>query len=225
MEDVRKDVAKLMGKTSSSKIENENKEIYRVRKTWEDTKSQIGAYSDLKNAKEACDKAGKGYEVYNSKGTAIYPTAPAETEEDVKIESKYKVGQSIKLIKNAKYTDGTNIPAWVINTTTYIRNIKSNGEIIFSVKKTGPITGVIKENQIFDPNQKIEIVNNDFNAYKIKVNTAVLNVRSGPGTNYKITTQIKFPEIYTIVNEKNNWGQLKSGAGWICLDYVKKLAR
>jgi len=48
-------------------------EMYRVRKTWEDSKSQVGAYKNLENAKECCDKY-EGYHVYNSKGEAVYPT-------------------------------------------------------------------------------------------------------------------------------------------------------
>ena len=47
-------------------------EMYRVRKTWEDSKSQVGAYKNLDNAKECCDKY-EGYHVYNSKGEAVYP--------------------------------------------------------------------------------------------------------------------------------------------------------
>lgn len=42
---------------------------------------------------------------------------------------------------------------------------------------------------------------------------------------HKKTTQVKKGELYTIVAEKDNWGKLKSGAGWICLDYVKKLIK
>ena len=60
-------------------------------------------------------------------------------------------------------------------------------------------------------------------SYKVKVATDVLNVRSGAGTNYKITTKVKKNEVYTIVQEKGNWGKLKSGAGWICLDYTNKV--
>ncbi len=60
-------------------------------------------------------------------------------------------------------------------------------------------------------------------SYKVKVTTDVLNVRSGAGTNYKVTTKVRKNEVYTIVEEKANWGKLKSGAGWICLDYTKKL--
>lgn len=50
------------------------KQLYRVRKSWSDAKSQIGAYSSLVNAKKAC-KAG--YSVFNNSGKAVYtkPTA------------------------------------------------------------------------------------------------------------------------------------------------------
>lgn len=45
------------------------KQLYRVRKTWSDAKSQIGAYSSLENAKKAC-KAG--YSVFDNSGKAVY---------------------------------------------------------------------------------------------------------------------------------------------------------
>ncbi len=62
-----------------------------------------------------------------------------------------------------------------------------------------------------------------FKAYKVKINTDVLNVRNGAGTNYKINTSVKKNEVYTIVQEKSGWGKLKSGAGWIKLSYTKKV--
>ena len=79
METVRDDVAALM-KTSTSAptpppipTPAEKKTFYRVRKNWADSKSQIGAYTALKNAEEACDKAGKGYFVFDENGVAVYP--------------------------------------------------------------------------------------------------------------------------------------------------------
>lgn len=67
-----------------------------------------------------------------------------------------------------------------------------------------------------------EIAVKTFMPYTVRVTANVLNVRSGPGTGYKITTSIKKNEVYTIVEEKNGWGKLKSGAGWISLKYTKK---
>lgn len=53
------------------------KELYRIRKSWKDAASQIGAYNNLDNAKKACKD---GYYVFDSKGNVVYPTAaPAPT--------------------------------------------------------------------------------------------------------------------------------------------------
>ena len=61
--------------------------------------------------------------------------------------------------------------------------------------------------------------------YTVKVTATDLNIRSGPGTNYGKNGFIK-PGVYTIVAESagagaTKWGKLKSGAGWISLDYAK----
>lgn len=57
---------------STPTMDTSKKELYRVRKTWSDAKSQIGAYRVLKNAKAAADK-NPGTFVFDSTGTAIYP--------------------------------------------------------------------------------------------------------------------------------------------------------
>ena len=67
-----------------------------------------------------------------------------------------------------------------------------------------------------------EIATTTFQPYTVKITANVLNVRSGPGINYKVVTSIKKNEVYTIVEKKNGWGKLKSGAGWISLKYTKK---
>lgn len=56
---------------------------------------------------------------------------------------------------------------------------------------------------------------------KVRVTSSGLNVRSGPGTNYKINQTIRDQGVYTIMEEKDGWGRLKSGAGWISLYYTK----
>lgn len=47
-------------------------QMYRVRKSKDDAKSQIGAYSVLENAKIACDKASEGYKVFDSDFNVVY---------------------------------------------------------------------------------------------------------------------------------------------------------
>ena len=57
--------------------------LYRVRKSKDDAKSQVGAYSNLDNAKAACDKAGAGYKVFDWDYKVVYEyKAPVETKPD-----------------------------------------------------------------------------------------------------------------------------------------------
>lgn len=63
----------------------------------------------------------------------------------------------------------------------------------------------------------------EFQPYLVRVTAASgLNVREGPGTDYRIKMSLGFGGAYTIVEEKNGWGKLKSGVGWIYLLYTKR---
>lgn len=59
--------------------------------------------------------------------------------------------------------------------------------------------------------------------YRVKVNCSVLNVRMDASSMSPISTQVKRGEVYTIVDTKNGYGKLKSGAGWICLKYTVRV--
>jgi len=58
------------------------------------------------------------------------------------------------------------------------------------------------------------------NTYKIKVTADTLNVRASASALSKKVTSIKKGGVYTITEIKGNWGELKSGAGWINLKYT-----
>lgn len=143
------EVTEKLGGTSTTTPSTPAKDtLYRVRKTWADSKSQIGAYKVLANAKKQVDK-NPGYSVFDESGKVVY-------------------------------SGKTNTPA-----------------------------------QTFKP-------------YLVKVTTSVLNIRKGAGTNYGTNGAIRDYGVYTIVAEANGqgatkWGKLKSGAGWISLDFVKKV--
>lgn len=75
--------------------------------------------------------------------------------------------------------------------------------------------------------------------FKVKIICDDLNVRMGAGVNYDVVGRIvkdkslveKNPKYfypcgtYTIIEEKNGWGKLKSGAGWISINpkYAQKI--
>lgn len=63
--------------------------------------------------------------------------------------------------------------------------------------------------------------------YRVRVTVSDLNIRAGTGTDKPSKGYIK-PGVYTIVEESTGkgatkWGKLKSGAGWISLDYAKRV--
>ena len=117
---------------------------YRVRRSWADAKSQIGAYKILENAKK-CANANPGYSVFDVNGVNIY--TPKTTEPAISVPFLFRV----------------TIPD--------------------------------------------------------------LNIRKGPGTDYAKTGSYTGIGTFIIVEVKSGkgsttgWGRLKSGAGWISLDY------
>ena len=145
MDDLASKVTAALGGKPS-----ERKQLYCVRKTWSDFKSQKGAYKVLTNAKACADK-NPGYSVFNSDGKAVHTSGNGSTAE---------IGEE---------------------------------------------------------------------AFNVRVSVPDLNIRCGPGTNYSATGRFTGAGVFTITavqsgqGSSNGWGKLKSGAGWIALDYAKRV--
>lgn len=66
-------------------------------------------------------------------------------------------------------------------------------------------------------------------SFKVKVDISNLNIRKGPGTNYAKVGKYTGVGTFTITETKSGqgskagWGKLKSGLGWISLDFAKKI--
>ena len=125
---------------------------YRVRKTGADSKSQVGAYRILSNAKAKADE-NTGYSVFDNDGNVVYAPSAAKVEGETET--------------------------------------------------------------VFEP-------------YRVRIRITNLNIRKGPGTNYGQTGQFTGAGVFTIIAESDGagaskWGKLKSGAGWISLDYATKI--
>lgn len=130
------------------------------------------------------------------------------------ITNEFAVGAEVKLVSGAKYTSGKAIPDFVFKSKLYVRAINGNN-ITISTLKTGAITGIVDKKYLTSAVTA--------SSYLVQVTATALNIRAGAGTNYGITGCIKDKGIYTIVEENNGWGKLKSGQGWICLSYTKKV--
>lgn len=65
-------------------------------------------------------------------------------------------------------------------------------------------------------------------AYRVRVRIPNLNIRKGPGTDYEKTGKFTGVGVFSIVAEvagegAEKWGKLRSGAGWISLEYCEKM--
>lgn len=64
--------------------------------------------------------------------------------------------------------------------------------------------------------------------YKVRITATDLRIRQGPSTDAAIVQKAIAPGVYTIVSEATGkgatlWGKLKSGLGWVSLDFCKKI--
>ena len=64
--------------------------------------------------------------------------------------------------------------------------------------------------------------------YKVRITATDLRIRQSPSTDSAIVQKAIKPGVYTIVSEATGkgatlWGKLKSGLGWVSLDYCKKI--
>lgn len=109
-------------KTTSTSTSTD--EVYRIRLSWNNPGSQVGAYRHLENAKKAVDKLGGGYGVYNSKGERLYPNTSSTSKSSIlqPTVSKYSgvvIGSSSK-DENGQYRGGragdqTNKEVYILN--------------------------------------------------------------------------------------------------------------
>ena len=115
----------------------------------------------------------------------------------------------------------------------YLELIKEDGYAT-SLKYVDNVYNVIVKNNLqrFDNvvEEKEEVSTNTIPTcpFKVKVSIKDLNIRAGAGTNYNVNKVIPVG-IYTIIEIKQGkgsrlgWGKLKSGAGWISLDFCEVL--
>ena len=213
MEDVRKDVAALMDSFAPAQKEETvtaTEELYRIRKSWEDSNSQIGAYRNLDSAKSVCDAAGSEYKAYNSKGEQVYPETKTELVAR-KTLKKGSIGDDVEFLQTKLVELGYNLGSidgdFGSKTEAAVRAFQKDMDL----EKDG-ICGPMTWAAL-----------NSAKYAKGKVTASLLNVRIGPSTGYKVSSQLKNGANVIIVSEQNGWGRLINAAGYVSLDYIKKI--
>ena len=133
---------------------------------------------------------------------------------------------------DATYYDGKKkVPAWVRKKKWIVKEVKGDRAVIDqSQDGKNAICSPINVKFLTVDGAKVETPKTEtFKSYLAKVTASALNIRKGAGTNFAVTGVIRDKGTYTIVAESKGkgstkgWGKLKSGAGWISLDFVKKV--
>ena len=106
------------------------------------------------------------------------------------------------------------------------RNVTKKGK--FTIIKVNENWGYLKSGagwvKLNDTRVRTQIANNQKVPFLVTILVNNLRIRSGPGTKYTIQGTVNKGITYTIVEVKDGFGRLKSGAGWISLNpgYVQK---
>lgn len=149
---------------------------------------------------------GMGYTMdgFRKDVKAAMKETAAETEKWYRVRKTWADAKSqkgaYKVLKNAKAcadkNEGYSVYEW-------------NGNVVYAPSKSS------------EPEQKRV-------SYRVCVSIKNLNIRKGPGTDYDKTGKYTGIGVFTIVAEADGegatkWGKLKSGAGWISLDYANRI--
>lgn len=125
--------AKLGGTATTTGTASSTTALYRVRKSWSNAQSQIGAYSSLDNAKKACKT---GYTVYDKNGKAVYTKAT---------DSTIKVGSKVRVKSGAKDYNGNSLAAFVYKSTYTVMEISGSRAVI---GVNGAVTAAVHINNL-----------------------------------------------------------------------------
>lgn len=130
--------------------------------------------------------------------------------------SSVKVGDKVKVKSTATtYANSTkNIPQWVKNGTYTVSKINGSKVLLKEITSWVNVNDVSKVSTASTTTTT---------SYLVRVTVDSLNVRKSPSISSAIVTTVKKGGVYTIVEVSNGWGKLKSGSGWINLNYTKKI--
>ena len=179
-------------------------------------------------------KFGETMEDFRTRVSKILAKDESQIENN-KVETTVNKGDLVSIASNAVYYSGKTVPNWVKSQNWYVKAEPNGDRVVIDQNEAGTnsicspihkkyLTVVKAANQSVKENVKTSAAC----PYRVKVTTDNLNIRKGAGTNTAKVGSIIDKGVYTIVEEKNGtgatkWGKLKSGAGWISLDYVKRL--
>lgn len=135
------------------------------------------------------------------------PTSPA---------TSFKVGDKVKVKNTAThYATGQAMASFVKGSTYEVTKVDGNKLLL------SDITSWVWDYDV----EKVGSVPVADASFKVKIICNSLNIRQSDSFDAKVVGTVSKNEVYTIVQESNGLGKLKSGAGWISMGsaYVQKV--
>ena len=175
--------------------------------------------NDTNLRKLAAEEAKVLADYYGLKKEIIKPTTPSTTNI---VKEEFKVGDTVLFTGTTHYissdaTNGSNCkPGKVKIKKIYNLGKSKHPYCVQAVSGSGSTAyGWVNEEDVES------IV--EFKPYLVKIVLSKVDVKASPDKNAKTVTTVNKNGVYTIVEEKNGFGLLKSGAGWLDLGGTKKV--
>ena len=127
----------------------------------------------------------------------------------------FKVNDTVKLSPGAIYNNGKEVAQDVLNLKLVVRAVKDNCYTVARAK-TGPVLGDVDALYLIDANTNSANVN----TYVVYLPEHDFPLYHSPSKNSGVIRRVK-RGLYTIVDEKNGFGKIKIGTGWVELSKVK----
>lgn len=145
-----------------------------------------------------------------------------DTEGNTETTEGIKVGDIVSFKSEAVQWDGKQIPSSYKQKVYKVSQIGLNGRAVLTLNETVMYA--------VDAKYLVKSINiNKFEEYKVKIDIGALNIENEEARVYVRYASLieqftsKDAGVYTIVEEKNGWGKLKSGEGWINLKYTRRV--
>lgn len=202
---------------------------------------QLGYGSNHGDPEHWMKNFGETMDDFRNRVSEILKTKDVEKEnkEETATENKsIAKGDLVSIASDATYYSGKAVPSWVKSQNWYVATEPVGDHIVIDKNEKGtnsicsPINkkflNVVKKANVTVSTNATQRENCNNCPYRVKVTADCLYIRKGAGTNTARVGSITDKGVYTVVEEKigvgaTKWGKLKSGVGWISLDYVRKI--
>jgi hypothetical protein len=207
---MRNNIKKLLWKGEKSLIGQPDKQNMTVHR-WFANDSCPGEYLYSRHSKIAA-------EVNQRLGYFFKDASATDTEKT------FNVGDLVSLDVDTKYYNGGDVPFWFVKKEWYVKSV--NGDrVVIDKSEDGQhaINTAVHSKYLTLVKAKGDL------PCMVQVSIPDVYIRKGPGTNFRKTGECTGTGVFTITEiqngkgSKTGWGKLKSGAGWISLDYASKV--